>query len=234
MIIKYLGIREPFKKILEKMAASVEDHPTQIIDLGGAVRYDLEYFINGMDLQAETIILSNRRIELNDLLGSLEGELLQRYNQSILYRTSPLDINIELYRGWAGATGKLLTAFSPKGVNWINSKDVAKACLISKEDIRSRAGKAFELTGPKTISMEELKNIFESDLEMTIDMQCKSKKEITDILMQNKMPFDVIEWLVNFQEQSSDIRLAPATTMLEKIIGQKPQVAQLFKNKELA
>lgn len=233
MSIHYIGIREPFKKILDEIVIGHQDYPTQIIDLGGAVNYNIDFFTNATDLETETILLSNRRHNVDDVLGSLETELLQVYKSSILYRTSPLDINIELYRGWAGATGILLTAFSPEGVNWVNTKDIAHACLISKQDVRARAGKAFELTGPELISMSRLRDIFEEDLEMEIDLQCKSKKEVINILMQNKMPLDLVEWLVEFQDQSSDNRLQSSTKTLEQIIGHPPSAAQLFKNKKL-
>lgn len=234
MSINYVGIREPLKVILKEveMVYEDQDHPMQIIDLGGAINYDIDFFTNATaDFEIETILLSNRRHNVDDELGSLESELLKIYKNSILYRTSPLDINIELYRGWAGATGKLITAFSPKGVNWINTKDVAKACLISKQDVRARAGKAYELTGPQLISMSRLRDILEEDLEMKIDLHCNSKQEVIATLMQNKMPLDVLTWLVEFQENSSSDLLQPATKTLEKIIGHPPSPAQLFKYK---
>lgn len=229
MSIHYVGIREPIKAYLEKMKVEYEDYPVQIIDLGGAVSYDKEFFINNTDFQTETIILSNRRHTVEDELGSLESELLKIYQNSILYRTSPLDINIELYRGWAGATGKLITAFSPEGVNWINTKDVVKACLIPKQDVRNRAGKAYDLTGPELVSMSRLKDIFEEDLNMKIELYCKSKEEVISILSQNNMPLDVLEWLVEFQEASSSKHLQPFTNTLEQIIGHPPNRAQLSK-----
>lgn len=233
MEIYYKGIREPFKKILEETAKDFQDHPLQVIDLGGAIDYNVDFFIDGTDLEAETILLSNRRFNLNDDLGNLEAELLEKYKSSVLYRTSPLDINIELYRGWAGATGILLSAFSPKGVNWVNSHDIARACLISKKDVKVRSGKAFELTGPEVISMQQLKEAFEEDLEIKVDLQCKSKQEVINSLLQNKMPIEIVEWLVKFQEQSSDERLQSTTKTLEQIIGYPPNAAQLFKNKNL-
>ncbi|WP_345807465.1 hypothetical protein [Bacillus pumilus] len=230
MSIHYVGIREPIKVYLEKMKVDYDDYPVQVIDLGGAVSYDKEFFINNTDFQTETILLSNRRHNVEDELGSLESELLKIYQNSILYRTSPLDINIELYRGWAGATGKLITAFSPEGVNWINTIDVIKACLIPKKDVRSRAGKAYDLTGPELVSMSRLKDIFEKDLDMKIELYCKSKEEVITILSQNNMPLDVLEWLVGFQEYSSSKHLQPFTKTLEQIIGHPPTSAQLFKN----
>jgi len=233
MEIYYKGIREPFKKILEETAKDFQDHPLQVIDLGGAIDYNVDFFIDGTDLEAETILLSNRRVNLNDDLGNLEAELLEKYKNSVLYRTSPLDINIELYRGWAGATGILLSAFSPKGVNWVNSHDIARACLISKKDVKVRSGKAFELTGPEVISMQQLKEAFEEDLEIKVDLQCKSKQEVINSLLQNKMPIEIVEWLVKFQEQSSDERLQSTTKTLEQIIGYPPKAAQLFINKNL-
>jgi hypothetical protein len=233
MSIHYVGVREPLKKILDEIEIEHPDHVMQIIDLGGAVGYDVDFFTNSTDLEAETILLSNRRHNIDDELGSLETELLQMYKNSILYRTSPLDINIELYRGWAGATGILLTAFSPKGINWVNTKDIARACLIPKQNVRKRAGKAFELTGPELISMSRLRDIFEEELGMKIDLQCKSKKEVIDIMMENKMPLDVVTWLAEFQEQSSDERLQCATKTLEQIIGNPTSGAQLFQNKQL-
>ncbi|MFZ7761691.1 hypothetical protein ACO1C0_08835 [Bacillus velezensis] len=103
MKIHYMGVREPLKKILEDKAAELHDYPLQIVDLGGSIKYESDSFINSFDLDAETIILSNRRYNLNDELGCVETELLQKYKKSILYRTSPLDIGIELYRGWASS-----------------------------------------------------------------------------------------------------------------------------------
>ncbi|MFT3657139.1 hypothetical protein DALLNEIH_03593 [Bacillus sp. B01(2024)] len=233
MKIHYMGVREPLKKILEDKAAELYDYPLQIIDLGGSIKYERDSFINSFDLDAETIILSNRRYNLNDELGYVETELLQKYKKSILYRTSPLDIGIELYRGWAAATGILLTAFSPIGVNWISTQDVASACLISKKEVNVRAGKAFDLTGAEVISMERLKDIFEQDLAMQIDLQCKNKEEAISMLMQNNMPLDLIEWLVDYQIQSSDDRLEPSTNILEQIIGHPPNAAQLFEHKQI-
>lgn len=230
MSIHYIGIREPLKLILEEIHMEYRDYSPQIIDLGGPISCNIDMFTKDTDYEVETILLSNRRHNLNDELGSLETELLQIYKKSILYRTSPLDINIDLYRGWAGATGSLITAFSPRGVSWINTKDVAKACLISRQEVRARAGKAYELTGPQLISMDRLRNIFEEDLGMKIDLFCKSKKEVIAILMQNKIPLDFLEWLVEFQDNSSSNGLQPITKTLEKIIGHSPSPAQLFKS----
>lgn len=231
MSICYIGVREPLQQMLNEMLVSDQDYPLQIIDLGGAIDYDVDFFTKGTNLGAETILLSNRRYDINDELGSLEAKLLEKYRHSILYRTSPLDINIELYRGWAGATGILLTAFSPQGVNWVSTKDIVKACSISKQDVRVRAGKAFELTGPRLVSLNELKSAFEEDLEMSIDLQCKGKREVINTLMQNKMPLNIVEWLVDFQIQSSDERLKSTTNTLEKIIGHPPSEVLLYKNK---
>ncbi|WP_241257963.1 hypothetical protein [Bacillus sp. 3a] len=184
--------------------------------------------VNNTDFQTETIILSNRSWYTEDELV-LKVNWLKIHQNSILYRTSPLDINIELYRGWAGATGKLITAFSPEGVNWINTKDVVKACLIPKQDVRNRAGKAYDLTGPELVSMSRLKDIFEEDLNMKIELYCKSKEEVISILSQNNMPLDVLEWLAEFQEASSSKHLQPFTNTLEQIIGHPPNQAQLSK-----
>src|SRR5699024_12641498 len=128
------------------------------IALGGVKAYNSELIINYTDSKIDTIILSNTRYYLDDPLGHLEYDLLNRYQYSILYRASTLDITIDIYREWADATGALITAFSPNGVSWINTEDVAEACLIDRNDIRERSGKAFELTGPKRISMETLKS----------------------------------------------------------------------------
>ncbi|MFP3507724.1 hypothetical protein SB786_36410, partial [Burkholderia sp. SIMBA_062] len=87
--IHYMGVREPLKQILEDKAAELHDYPLQIVDLGGSIKYESDSFINSFDLDTETIILSNRRYNLNDELGYVETELLQKYKKSILYRTSP-------------------------------------------------------------------------------------------------------------------------------------------------
>lgn len=105
--------------------------------------------------------------------------------------------------------------------------------LNLKKDVNVRAGKAFDLTGAEVISMERLKDIFEQDLEMQIDLQCKNKEEAIRMLMQNNMPLDLIEWLVEYQILSSDDRLEPTTNILEQIIGHPPNAAQLFENKQI-
>lgn len=228
MEINYIGIRVPLKTMLDNTEIKNENHPIQIIDLGGAIDYDMSYFTKSADPHIETIILSNRRYDMDDSLGILEAELLEHFKYSILYRTSPLDINIDIYRGWASATGILLTAFSPQGVNWLNTRDIVKACLIAKEDVRKRSGRAFELTGPELIHMNKLRDVFEQELGMTIELKCLGKNEVINNLMQNNMPRDVVEWLTEFQEQSSDRRLQDSTNTIEKIIGHPPRAAQLY------
>lgn len=231
MNIHYIGIRKSLKNVLTNIEQRTEDFPLQIIDLGGEIEYDAELISSYTDSKIETIILSNRRYYLDDPLGHLESDLLNRYQYSILYRTSPLDITIDIYREWADATGALITAFSPNGVSWINTEDVAEACLIDRNDIRERSGKAFELTGPKRISMETLKSSFEKQLKKKIELHCLDRDNVINIMTQNKVPLEIAEWLVEFQEQSSDNRMQDTTQIIEQIIGHPPKEPRLFKGK---
>lgn len=217
----YIGSRKPLKEMFENSKIIENDSEIQIIDLGGSDVPELDYFLDNANLHKPTIILSNRRFELNDWLGSLESSIMQNFKYILLYRTSPLDLGADLYKGWAKATGILLTSFSPQGVAWINTYDLIEACGVDIHDIYERSGKAYDLTGPRLISMEEMKNNFESEFETKIELQCKNKQEVKQILSSNNIPEYILEWLTSYQEQTSDERLKPVTTTLNQILSRE-------------
>lgn len=171
------------------------------------------------DRNLPTVILSTRRYNLNDDLGYIETELLTSFKNGIIYRLSPLDINFEFYRGWAGVTGTILTSLHAQGVAWINTSDVIEALLIPEEEIYTRSGKAFELTGPRLISMEELKSIFEKQLNTTIDLKCLDEKIVKEKLKENQVPEDILNWLVEYEVSVSNPLMKPVTDILSKILN---------------
>src|SRR5699024_3572699 len=105
------------------------------------------------------------------------------------------------------------------------------ACLINRNDIRERSGKAFELTGPKRIIMETLKSSFEKKLKKEIEIDCLDRDKEINIMTQNKVPLEIAGWLVEFQEISSDNRMQDTTQIIEQIIGHPPKQPRLFKGK---
>src|SRR5699024_12691826 len=121
MNIHYIGIRKSLKNILTNNEQRTEDFPLQIIDLGDKIEYDAELISSYTDSKIETIIFSNRRYYLDDPLEHLESDLLNRCQYSMLYRTSPLDISIDIYRERADVKWALIPPYSPLVVSWRNA-----------------------------------------------------------------------------------------------------------------
>lgn len=130
--------------------------------------------------------------------------LLKDFDKSILFRTTPLDIGIEIHRKWSQYYNVLLTSFDKEGVIWLNTDDLIEACFLPLETIDTRLGMAFDLTGPQKYSMAELRNIFEKDLNNSIEIADLDEEVVLSILVKSGMPIDQAKWLVRYQIESSN------------------------------
>lgn len=226
--ISYFGNRQPIVEMLKKVVKMTKKNPInslQVIDLGGVDPPSIKFLSKNINKTSPTIVLSIRRYELNDQIGVKENFLLENLDNTIIYRLSPLDINFEFYRGWAGATGSILTALSPSGVAWVNTMDIAEALLISEDDLFSRTGKAFDLTGPRQISMAELIGHFDKQLGINIDIKCLEEDVAKKTLSENNVPEHVINWLVEYEVTATDSRLIGTTNILKQILGKSAREA---------
>lgn len=223
--VYYFGTRNPLIPLIEKASElEFKNHPDfQIVDLGGAYPLSIQDIISKADKELPTVILSNRRYNLSDSLGEVESKLLEYFSNVILFRTAPLDINVDLYKKWAASTGVLLVAFEPRGVAWLESRDLVDAIFLSISQVHRRSGKAYDLTGPDLISMQSLKSYIEKEVDKNLEIKDLDSEDGREALTKQQYPQDTIEWLINYQKYSSDNRLAPTTSTLEKILNKKPK-----------
>lgn len=225
----YVGTREPLKKMMSEFSKSKGLFDRQIIDLGGFHDLNLEYLKNNLNLNQNTIILSNLRNNINDELGALESGVLKEFNRSILFRTTPLDIGIEIHRKWAQYYNVLLTSFHKEGVMWLNTDDLIEACFLPLDIINTRLGMAFDLTGPKKYSMAELRDIFEEDLNTSIEIADLDEEIVLSILVKSGMPIDQAKWLVRYQIESSNPRLRENEN-IGNMLQRQPQTPDFKRN----
>ncbi|MFB3188393.1 hypothetical protein [Staphylococcus pseudintermedius] len=219
----YIGNRKSFEKMLSDFFESNNlDEDRQIIDLCGFHKFNISYLQGILDINKATIILSNIRMNTNDDLGLLESQLLKTFSKSILFRTTPIDLEIEIHKKWAQRSKVLLTSFNTDGVLWMSTEDLVEICFLPLEVINSRLNTAFDLTGERKYSMNDLKNIFEEDIGEHIDLPLLNEDIVLNILLKNGMSSEQAKWLIKYQIESSDPKIK-RNDNVQKILKRKPR-----------
>ena len=224
----YIGSRPPLAELFGKELLPCETTAVQVIDVVGASPPPFSQITDLADANMPTVILSVRRYNLADELSSIENRLMTWLDSALIFRTTPIDRSIEMYWGWASATGILLSAFYSNGTAWVHTKDIAEAVQnMDASIIRERNGRAFDITGPTCIPMEKLREDFSAAFNTPITLECGTEETIAPILMRTGVPRDVAKWLTWYQSSVSDPRLPSTTTVLSAVLGRAPHCAHL-------
>ncbi|MDO5092634.1 MAG: hypothetical protein Q4D79_04305 [Propionibacteriaceae bacterium] len=223
--VRYLGVREGLR---EKLTGSSDNaSQIQVIDLVGSDAPTPREFARQIDPHLPTVVLSTLRLTLNDIWGTLEEKLWAITPQAVILRLAPLDLSIPLLWAWAAPTGALMTAFAPEGPAWINTLDLAEAIgRLSEDDLATRAGQAFDVTGPHRVPMAHLCEVMSITLEVPVKLITSSVEDFIGVMMSNGLPTGTAEWIANYQATTSSPGLTD-TDVLAALLGRKPHPAQL-------
>lgn len=243
--VTYLGVREGLREELTARPRAADAGSIRVIDLvgsGAPGEREITDFISLTEPPARsstaprgdapplgTIVISSRRRQVDDDLGDLESFVLTRAPSAVVFRSAPADLSIPLLWGWAEATGKLITAFQEGGVTWVNTAELAEAiCRLRAEDIGTRAGRGFDLTGPVRVPMSELVDLMQARLDRDIELVSLTPRRYVDLMVSgNGLPPDMAQWIADYQYESSAEELAEPTPVLEALLGRPPAPARL-------
>ncbi|MBF9335998.1 hypothetical protein G3N30_07075 [Microbacterium lacticum] len=226
--IAYIGARPPLVKAFGGPDGRTGHVSKQVVDIVGIDAPSFDQIEERAAPDAATVILSVRRHDLTDEMGELEHRLLGHLRSAAVFRTAPLDRSLEMYWGWATATGVLLTAFHPDGTAWVHTGDLVEAVRrLNPVAIQERGGRAFDITGPQRVPMERLRAEFSDVFEVPITLDCETPESVWRSLRRNGVPDEVGAWLVWYQAAVSDPRLPPTTSVLTDILGRVPRSPRL-------
>ncbi|MDJ0318629.1 Rossmann-fold NAD(P)-binding domain-containing protein [Arthrobacter antibioticus] len=214
MAVKYWGARSEI--FTSRFDPSLNMQIADLAAPGGPL--DSDDCPKWWDEKAPTIILSIRRYDLNDQLGVREARILERASPAVILRCSPLDRSIPIYREWSSYGGLLATSFDPTGVAWLALDDLVAAMTKMSSAIENRAGKAYDITGPRKFSMNEMADIFANQLGSSVSAEYVSPEEMMKYLVQNGVDKEFARWTVELQAATSDTRLPDSSTTLERIL----------------
>lgn len=224
----YIGGRPIVLSALRRLPdTEVVSHPDAadliVIDLQTYYFEDLHAQLAALDPRQPRLVLSRLGLTTSPALrvstetAELEGALLN-VSSSCVLRCAPLGQSLGAHLEWVRKIGTLHGCYADRGVAWLHADDLA-ALIRTLAHTPSRFSGAYDVTGPRRITMSELVALLSTALRQPIDYLRLPADQYHQVLMESGLAEHVAQRLVGSQILASADTTIDHTEVLHGAIG---------------